>query len=86
MRNRHPQCAQTAKHWSRLMRTVFLMVFTITRRLARTAWQRCHRCSLMRGSCCPSKILGDVERKLSLLDVQSSHGSDLPGIEGKQVV
>ena len=36
---------------SRLSRTVFLMVFTVTQRLEHTTWGYRHRSSLMNGSC-----------------------------------
>ncbi len=40
---------------SRLLRSVFLVVFTVTRRLEHTTWGYRHRASLMNGSCVPLK-------------------------------
>lgn len=60
MFSRLPQYEQTTNPWSRLIRTVFLTVFTVARRLARTAWERRHNSSLISGSCCPSETWGGV--------------------------
>ena len=46
---------------SRLLRTVFLVVFTVTRWLEHTAWGYRHRSSLMHGSC-PSETMGGMKR------------------------
>jgi hypothetical protein len=58
MFSRLPQCEQTTNPWSRLIRTVFMMDLTVTHRLARIAWERCHNSSLRIASCLPSDTLG----------------------------